>query len=728
MSAASERLFNYDSVPLSNTSTFIRLLRFHPAANYADDLRGYLYIVPVIEYRWIDASYSALSYSWGSDARSCSITMTDYACNSPAINGSPSTTNQCQNSELGEDSDTTELRHSVLPITESLDVCLRHLRSLGQLNSLPIWIDQICINQSNDSEKSDQIQLMTAIYTRAKQVLVWLGPSADDSDEVMDAWTEIGQMYNKTLGERAVNEETWEHISEVLNNPWLNVDQLFNNALDIYRQIYSPEKIGRWFSRKWFSRVWVIQEFCLCHNTFFVCGHKITHAEHVVSAQELGMYVHWFYNIKKLRPALPRIQRVMEDWASFWDRQREMGIRINCKTHLFEGKLAYMSRNSSEPATLAQHLIRLYVHRNAHLTTTYYLDRIYGLLGISSDAWELGIVPDYSSTACTAVLLTQIARSMILQGECSTPGAPYRTSLRILRYAQFPKICPEYNGGKGIELAPLPTWVPDWGNDLAESYVDDLWESNRYSPAGKFLEVEIISTSSPAVLGLRGFCGDTIEAVGDAQVRAYEKEVSDVKSMMAAVQMHLDLLSSVKKLWFISLNKSPIAYPSRFRHVESLWRAPVGNVMERPNNRDTWRQEVMQPRDIMEFIRFENLLRRMVRQSRACLKRANDSAATEALREAFRYVVFRSPYCCSLIRMKGKRPYVTEKGYLGMGPNHAQPGDRVVVFHGDDIAYVIRPVPEEGENKYILVGEAYCDGVMNGEMAETAEKKDFFLV
>lgn len=63
-----------------------------------------------------------------------------------------------------------------------------------------------------------------------------------------------------------------------------------------------------------------------------------------------------------------------------------------------------------------------------------------------------------------------------------------------------------------------------------------------------------------------------------------------------------------------------------------------------------------------------------------------------------------------------------------MGPRHAQPGDHVIVFHGDDIAYVIRPAPEEGENMYTLVGEAYCDRIMSGEIAETAEKKDFFLI
>lgn len=235
MSAASERLFNYDSVSLSNPSTLIRLLRVHPAANYRDDARDHLYIVPIRELRRIfRPKYSALSYAWGSDARSRSITIADYACDSTTINGAASASNRGQNSEQGEESGLTGLPHSFLPITKSLDVCLRHLRSLGQLDSLPIWIDQICINQSDDSEKSDQVQLMRVIYTSAKQVLVWLGPSADDSDEVMDAWIQIGQKYLRTVGRPLAEcDPTWQRVSRRLNVVEYKVDQLFNDALGI---------------------------------------------------------------------------------------------------------------------------------------------------------------------------------------------------------------------------------------------------------------------------------------------------------------------------------------------------------------------------------------------------------------------------------------------------------------------------------------------------------------
>lgn len=92
-------------------------------------------------------------------------------------------------------------------------------------------------------------------------------------------------------------------------------------------------------------------------------------------------------------------------------------------------------------------------------------------------------------------------------------------------------------------------------------------------------------------------------------------------------------------------------------------------------------------------------------------------------------------------RMRDKRPLVTrEKGYLGMAPEHARLGDLVVVFGGGRVPFVIRPVvasgasreEEQSGDRYIFVGEAYCDGIMDGELEGRfdleGEKREFYLV
>src|SRR2546421_582003 len=68
-----------------------------------------------------------------------------------------------------------------LSITKTLDVALRHVRK--STDPIVLWVDQICINQLDKSEKSEQVNVMDQIYHTAGEVLVWLGPAMDNSDD-----------------------------------------------------------------------------------------------------------------------------------------------------------------------------------------------------------------------------------------------------------------------------------------------------------------------------------------------------------------------------------------------------------------------------------------------------------------------------------------------------------------------------------------------------------------
>jgi hypothetical protein len=56
----------------------------------------------------------------------------------------------------------------------------------------------------------------------------------------------------------------------------------------------------------------------------------------------------------------------------------------------------------------------------------------------------------------------------------------------------------------------------------------------------------------------------------------------------------------------------------------------------------------------------------------------------------------------------------TEDRLMGLVPLLTQENDIVVIFHGCDVPFVIRPTEREGY--YRLVGECYMHGIMNGEM------------
>jgi hypothetical protein len=66
----------------------------------------------------------------------------------------------------------------------------------------------------------------------------------------------------------------------------------------------------------------------------------------------------------------------------------------------------------------------------------------------------------------------------------------------------------------------------------------------------------------------------------------------------------------------------------------------------------------------------------------------------------------------------GRSFFLSERGTLGWVPKHAKRGDRICVFQGSLIPWVIRP-REEGD-RLTLIGACYMQGLMNSEAFELA--------
>ncbi|KAI0911997.1 HET-domain-containing protein [Ustulina deusta] len=78
-----------------------------------------------------------------------------------------------------------------LPITHNLALALRHTRFCDRPRTL--WVDTICIGQSNAQERSTQVQRMGEIYSLATGVVAWLGPSFTDSNLALTKLEKIGE-------------------------------------------------------------------------------------------------------------------------------------------------------------------------------------------------------------------------------------------------------------------------------------------------------------------------------------------------------------------------------------------------------------------------------------------------------------------------------------------------------------------------------------------------------
>ncbi len=100
-------------------------------------------------------TYEALSYVWGDKNGSVPIT--------------------CDGREL--------------LVTPNCASALRHLRH--KLTRRVLWIDAICIDQLSVEERNCQVPLMGEIYTTARKVIIWLGPS-EAKDEALLRLARLG--------------------------------------------------------------------------------------------------------------------------------------------------------------------------------------------------------------------------------------------------------------------------------------------------------------------------------------------------------------------------------------------------------------------------------------------------------------------------------------------------------------------------------------------------------
>lgn len=56
-----------------------------------------------------------------------------------------------------------------------------------------LWVDAICINQSDLEERSSQVSIMKKIYQRACIAFAWLGIEADSSDVAMSLFSKCAE-------------------------------------------------------------------------------------------------------------------------------------------------------------------------------------------------------------------------------------------------------------------------------------------------------------------------------------------------------------------------------------------------------------------------------------------------------------------------------------------------------------------------------------------------------
>lgn len=65
----------------------------------------------------------------------------------------------------------------------------------------------------------------------------------------------------------------------------------------------------------------------------------------------------------------------------------------------------------------------------------------------------------------------------------------------------------------------------------------------------------------------------------------------------------------------------------------------------------------------------------------------------------------------------GRKFFITKKGYFGLASKEVKAGDNVAVILGSDVPFILRACGRvEGKRNWQMIGEAYVDGIMDGEV------------
>jgi hypothetical protein len=207
-----------------------------------------------------------------------------------------------------------------------------------------LWIDAICINQTDNTERGTQVSIMSDIFRSATKVLVWLGEASHNSDMAFEILASV----RGHLGLIHKMARSWQAAG-------VDVAQFTNNQVEM--------ALLSICTRPYWSRLWIIQEILSSSSVDILCGSKV-----------LG-------------------------WEEFW-------TGLQCIANINIPSAGGVGPCVSKPAYLIAR--KAFCHSKRYTIEELFVlclecnsqcedirDRVFGLLSLS---WDLKIMPDYSKS------------------------------------------------------------------------------------------------------------------------------------------------------------------------------------------------------------------------------------------------------------------------------------------------------------------------------------------
>jgi hypothetical protein len=578
--------------------------------------------------------YTALSYTWQAPVSS-------------------------ENNEIAndQDSDVIEIDGSHLLIKPNLNNALQYLHEHGEHQ---LWIDAICIDQTNNQERGHQVELMRRVYTEANKVTVWLGARTHDSDLAMDHLSELA---------RGVDGDK--------RGAWISglAEPRYRLAWVAFRSL---------LRRNWWKRAWVIQEVALARKIELVCGNRRISETQLLQAQ-LFLTDEWYLVFHS--DVIRGIGMTSRDLEVMLHMVR---IRIYLQQGKTPGLLPILRRTKNSEASNLR-------------------DLLFAKYGMMGDRAVALCAPDYDLSAervCTAFAWAYIQHENDLSILCDAGISSNE------RRRGYPTWVPDW-GHHRPAYSLACSWsgqATDWPNYKAAG---DTKPSVRLCGGDRVLETEGILVDSVDGVQFDPWCHRSPERKEGSQSVSRQKAFGSNAAAFEALYRTV-----VADTYRREAPLDPIQADSSFgalfakaclecdRLLEDLDEAPgeiptkaregASNIEKRWHGMRHLRLGGVLISDIVKEAHQHYVVRGEISE-----RRRSEIPMWIGFEHSFGQAMYH------------RRLFTTANGRVGIGSRVLVAGDMIYVFKGCALPIIVRPVV--GSEHYQVVGDCYIQGLMDSE-------------
>ncbi len=682
------------------------------------------------------ARYIALSYTWGPaiDERFHSEASQSHPCKPCKLVLLSNSTIPAQHAGIKISS----LRQFALlescgcvKLGQNLSDFFFHHHLSFTTKTVPLWIDAICINQENKQEVSNQILLMGDIYSKASNVVVWLGDDSKDLDMVMWFLKNVRQQVYRLMHMSAALRIPQEEFEATLSryDPldaefWKDVMHLNppddNSWAECFVSFY------RFFSRRrWFKRAWILQEAVLAKSVRFVCHMSFFEFDDL-------MDLDYHFTITSWNQRLfmdPRALKFASDMGAIKKKGELYTI-----SHL---RMRLAQRPQIEPTSDSD-----------ALSWGFEFGRLLHL------AHQQEAMVDQDYVYC----VLGMAQRFLPPGKPS----PFHVDLNDSAADVFARSCEliiqdgglsivSYVGDRAeIKTPNIPSWAVDWAARTGQSRIgsrDVFFATKRFPsslhPSPRVEERRLIVSGAKVAIVAKIFAPFLSRAKigGDPLVPDWAKvhdeiakplgreEDADTAKVLLSLVEEFGLLYRDSELFEDALRRTMILDSvERGAAVHAASPNLFGKTFERflrlafwlaAANLDVQELKNTITRLTLSELEFSggksSMVLSVLKDTLLAAKTAGPSEHLVPLHgmeelDTAEFTVF-----TSLVARKAvsRRLFMTNSKFLGYGLASVQPGDEVWLLGTHNVPVVLRPQSLSG--RYVFMGDAYVHGIMYGE-------------